>query len=132
VEAEACWDLPSRFSGGLSVSSRLVISRTLRPPGEGHQKNSNFSFRESVRVARRAVVETTRFCNRTRLSSCRVAMPVTGWKSAGTELCRSPRSPPGHDLRLDEHGAGSRSSEFGHWQAFGFRSAVGSARTRRA
>jgi len=27
-------------------------------------------------------------------------------ESAGTELCRSPRSPPGHDLRLDEHGTG--------------------------
>src|SRR5947209_8252312 len=26
-----------------------------------------------------------------------------GLESAGTELCRSPRSPPGHDLRLDEH-----------------------------
>src|SRR5207244_9421361 len=35
-------------SGGLSVSSRLVISRTLPPPGEGAPKNSNFSFPESV------------------------------------------------------------------------------------
>ena len=35
-------------------------------------------------MVRRAVTESLRFCNRTPLSSCRWAMPVTGWDSLGT------------------------------------------------
>ncbi len=69
------------------------ISRT-----QGHFQ---IEFREYTRVGRHAVAESTRFSNRTSLSSAGWPCPRVG--SAGTELCRSPRSLPGHDLRLDWH-----------------------------
>src|SRR5207302_7938985 len=58
-EAGACCDLPSDSSGGLSVSSRLVISRTLRPPGEGGTKKIRIS-----NFARVCVLLGTRSLNR--------------------------------------------------------------------
>ena len=85
-------------SGGLSVSSRLVISRTLRPPGEGAPKKFEFS-----NFAKVCVLLGARSWNPLGFV---IAPPILlplgrardGVGSAWTELCRSPRSLPGHDL----------------------------------
>src|SRR2546425_12179649 len=58
-------------------------------------------------------------------------MPVTGWNPLGLNSAGLPVPHQGTTrawTRMAQVGA----SEFGHWQAFGFRSPVGSAGTRRA
>src|SRR5437899_3753036 len=82
--------------GGRSVREITGREETERPPEESARQIPACSKLSSRSPG------ACQICS----GAVRSAEPDLQRAPGGTELCRSPRSPPGHDLRLDEHGAG--------------------------